>query len=143
MYICFSVCCDSLVILFHALQDTITVLPSVVSHSVFCSVFCLLAFLLFNKVFYQHLDPDPYLSSVPLARTVTEFNQQTWVQQGNFATSVRETGVWRSKPDTSGKSLVGRRQIRPASWSSSGEAWLSPSSPGCLTGSQRSRWRTT
>ncbi len=77
MYICFSVCCNSLIILFPALYDTSTVLPSVVSHSVFCSVFCLLAFLLFNKAFHQHLDPDPCLSAVPLARTVTLISCKT------------------------------------------------------------------
>ncbi len=32
---------------------------------------------------------------------------------------------------------------RPSSCSSSGEAWLRPSDPRCLTGFQRSRWRTT
>ncbi len=36
------------------------------------------------------------------------------------------------------ESLAGRWRRRPASWSSSGEAWPSLSNPGCLTGFQRS-----
>ncbi len=89
-----------------------------------------------------HLDPDLCFSSVPLACTVTEFSQQTWAQRGSSLTSIRETGALRSTPGTSEKSIIGRRQRRPASWSSTGEAWPSPSNPGCHTGTPRSHWST-
>ncbi len=113
-----------------------------------CILWCPVLFSVFVGLFlwlncaFLHLDPDFCFSSVLLARTVTEFSQQTWVQRGSSLISVREMGALRSMPGTSGKSLVSRRQRRPASLSSSGEAWPSPSNPGCQTGIPRSRWRT-
>ncbi len=105
-------------------------------------VFALLAFLLIKNTLTCTWTQTSVLPRAFSHRTVTEIRQQTWVQRGSFATSVRETGVWRSTPGNYGKSLACRRQRRPASWSSSWEAWPSPSSPRCLTGSQRSRWHT-
>ncbi len=68
-------------------------LPSVVSRSVFCLVFCLLAILFIKIRAYLLLDPDPCFSTVPFSnRPMTEIRQQTWVQRGSTATSVRETG---------------------------------------------------
>ncbi len=116
---------------------------------VFCvPVVCLFCFLpcwpfcCLLKRFYLQLDPDLCLHGDISHRPMTEFNQHTWVQRVSLLTSVRQMGVLRSMLGTSGRSLVGRRKRISASWSSSGEAWPSPSSPGCLTGSQRSCWRT-
>ncbi len=92
---------------------------------------------------------SPSLSSrilterISLRRTPQRIDLQGWVQRWGSSISARETRKLRSMPGTSWESLVDRRQRRPASWSSSGEAWPSLSNPGCLTGSQRSRWRTT
>ncbi len=82
---------------------------------VFCLVFCLLAILFIKIRAYLLLDPDPCFSTVPFSnRPMTEIRRQTWVQRGSTATSVREMRVWRSKPGTSGKSLlVGDREDLP------------------------------
>ncbi len=100
-------------------------------------LFCflpLLAFLFIKRCL-------PALGSRPLFflcafshHSVTEFNQQAWVQQGGFFTFGRETSALRSMPGTPVKWLIGRCRRRLASWSSSGEAWPSPSNHGCYTG---------
>ncbi len=48
-----------------------------------------------------------------LARAVTEYSQQTWVQRGSSLTSVREMGALRSTPGTSGKSVGDREDLPP------------------------------
>ncbi len=68
-------------------------------------------------------------------------NRQPWVQGVGFSTSTRETGPLKTTPGTSWEWLASRLRRRPASWCFFGEAWPSPSSPGCLIGTPRIHWR--
>ncbi len=96
----------------------------------------------YSNIFLQ-LDPDPVLPRCLLLPFRDRIPQTARIGPVGKLLNVRQGDRKIEDYAMDFEWLASPLWKRPSSCSSSGEAWLSPSDPGCLTGFQRSRWRTT